>query len=85
MLLLTDTLHVRRLQVRALALAGAGTAGERYKERLKEELGVVVVVGPWTLRPAGGAGQTLLAFLPCIDFYCSVLLRSAVEAPSRRG
>lgn len=44
----------------------------------------VVVVGPWALRPAGGAGQPLLASLLCIDFCCSVLLRSAEEAPSQR-
>ncbi|KAF6724187.1 hypothetical protein FQA47_016253 [Oryzias melastigma] len=35
----------------------------------------VVVVGPWALRPAGGAGQPLLASLLCIDFCCSVLPR----------
>lgn len=64
-------------RVRVLALAGVGTAGERYKERAREELGVVVVVvvGPWTLRPGGGAGQPLLASLLCIDFCCSALPR----------
>lgn len=45
----------------------------------------MVVDGPWAPRPAGDAGQPLLASLLCIDFCCSALLRSAVEAPSRRG
>lgn len=65
---------------RVPALAGVGTAGEGYKERWREELGVVVVVvavvvvvGPWTPRPGGGAGQPLLASLLRIDFCCSAL------------
>lgn len=33
----------------------------------------MVVVGPWAPRPAGGAGQPLLASLLCIDFCCSAL------------
>lgn len=45
---------------------------------------VVVVVGPWALRPAGGVGQPLLASLLGIDFCCSALLCSAEETPSRR-
>lgn len=34
-----------------------------------------MVVGPWAPRPAGGAGQPLLASLLCIDFCCSALPR----------
>lgn len=67
-------------EVGASALADAHTAGERCGE----ELGAAVVVGPWAPRPAGGAGQPLLASLPCIDFCCFALLHSSVEAPSRR-
>lgn len=52
-----------------------GLLGERYKGRVSEELEVVVVVGPWTPRPGGGAGQPLLASLLCIDFCCSALPR----------
>lgn len=76
---LTHALCAEWCGVRVLALAGVGTAEEGYKERAREELGVVVVlvvvVGPWTLRPGGGAGQPLLASLLCIDFCCSALPR----------
>lgn len=37
-------------------------------------------VGPWAPRPAGGAGQPLLASLLSIDFCCSALLPRLLAA-----
>lgn len=56
---------------------------EEDRRRWRQELGLVVVVGPWALRPAGCDGQPLLASLLYIDFCCSSLLRKALSRRER--